>query len=154
MERRTIMMYMKRKGCCCCCLEERKLLQGRMCWLTGNFHTNEWNQSMSGQGNRHPNANTLIFLFCCAAYLCAEIKTRSYRAQTVDLLHTLCSQNCKNLPIVCLWVCRSHCPNFWKIAICAICQHQHKAMAFDTRIRNRKLLVCSGTKSARRSRLF
>ena len=44
------------------------------------------------------NANTLIFLFCCAAYLCTEIKTRPERAQTDDF----CTRYARKTAKICL----------------------------------------------------
>ena len=54
--------------------------------------------------------NTLLFLFCSAAYCKTKIKTR-LTAQTVDFCFTLCSQNCKKLPIVCFMEIFPHINN-------------------------------------------
>jgi hypothetical protein len=43
----------------------------------------------------------LILLFCSAVY-CKSKNQNSPTAQTADFWLTLCSQNFKNLPIVCL----------------------------------------------------
>lgn len=51
----------------------------------------------------------VIFLFCCAAYLCAEIQTRF--AQTVYFCAGYARKTAKILRNVCLWVrdfCTSH----------------------------------------------
>ena len=46
------------------------------------------------------STNTLIFLFCSAAYCMSKSETRLRLKQSL-LRHTLCSQNFENLPIVC-----------------------------------------------------